>query len=157
MIGQASLRTAWIVIVLMITSCSGGTEEAKHGTEEFRALVARHAYGAIYAAATPEFRGSISEDAFVRLMASLEQKLGTWKSAAEPQWNVSHGTSGHFVNLTYDSQFANGPAVEQFSWYIDNETAFLAGYHVDSPLQGLPAMRSDDGGQTWYAPQKKAP
>jgi hypothetical protein len=81
-----------------------------------------------------ELRQVTTEEQFERFMTALDRKLGTWQSAAEPAWNVSRGTGGHLVRLTYQSQFANGSASEQFVWRIESGAATLIGYHVNSPL-----------------------
>jgi hypothetical protein len=67
-------------------------------------------------------------------MATLDTRLGAWRSAEEPAWNVMRGTGGHFVRLTYQSQFARGGASEQFLWRIERGGPVLLGYHVNSPL-----------------------
>jgi hypothetical protein len=67
-------------------------------------------------------------------MKALDQKLGPWTSAAEPGWNVTRGTAGQVVSLTYQSQFAKGPVSEQFTWRIENGEPVLLGYHVNSSL-----------------------
>jgi hypothetical protein len=118
---------------LVLASC-GGTAEAKRGVAEFRARVAEKAYAEIYRAATTEFQKAATEEQFVRLMTALDRKLGAWQSAGEPAWNVTKGTGGHFVNLTYQSQFAKGAATEQFSWRINTGRPVLVGYNVSSPL-----------------------
>ena len=41
---------------------------------------------------------------------------------------------GHLVRLTYQSQFANGLANEQFLWRIEKSGPALLGYHVNSAL-----------------------
>ena len=81
-----------------------------------------------------EFRQTATEEQFLRFMTALERKLGSWQSAREPVWNVTRGTTGHFVNLTYQSQFAKGAASEQFTWRIENGGPVLLGYYVNSAL-----------------------
>ena len=67
-------------------------------------------------------------------MTALDRKLGPWQSAGDPAWNVTRGTNGHFVRLTYQSQFARGSAAEEFFWQVPHGRSILVGYHVNSPL-----------------------
>src|SRR5262249_47330240 len=127
-------RQTWLVVFALLLASCGGTDEAKRGVTEFRARVAQKSYGEIYRAATPEFRKAATEEQFVRIMTALERKLGAWQAAAEPVWNVTKGTQGTLVNLTYQSQFAKGAASEQFAWRIEGGRPVLLGYNVNSPL-----------------------
>ena len=96
-----------IASALLVAGC-GGTDEAKRGVAEFRSLVAQRSYAEIYFGAGPELRQVATQEQFERLMATIDTRLGSWQSAEEPAWNVTRGTGGHFVRLTYQSQFARG-------------------------------------------------
>lgn len=122
-----------IASALLVAAC-GGTDEAKHGVAEFRSRAAQKSYGEIYRTAGAELRKGATEEQFERFMTTLDRRLGTWQSAAEPAWNVTRGTGGHLVRLTYQSQFAKGAASEQFVWRMENGGPALLGYHVNSPL-----------------------
>lgn len=119
---------------LFLVGCTTGRDEAKQGVTEFRARVAQRAFSEVYATADPELRKAVTEDKFVEFLTALEDKLGPWQSAADPGWNVMRMTSGHFVKLSYQSQFAKGRAAEEFTWQIRNGQAVLVGYYVNSPL-----------------------
>ena len=125
---------AWVVASALLLAACGGTDEAKRGVAEFRSRVADKSYGEIYRMGGAELRQGTSEEQFERFMTALERKLGAWQSADESGWNVTRGTGGHIVRLTYQSQFANGAASEQFVWRIENGAATLLGYHVNSAL-----------------------
>ena len=112
--------TSWIGavsvgVVMALVGCSMGRDEAKHGVAEFRARVSEHAFNDVYQSADPGLRQTVTEDKFVAFMTALDRKLGPWQSAGDPAWNVTRGTNGHFVRLTYQSPI-------------------LVGYHVNSPL-----------------------
>jgi hypothetical protein len=123
-----------LVLAALLTACSTGMDEARQGVDEFRARVSREEFVEIYRAAAPDLRQSASEEQFVRFMAALGRKLGPWQSAGDPAWNVFRGTGGHLVRLSFESRFAKGPAVEQFSWRIEGGRPILIGYHVSSQL-----------------------
>lgn len=128
-------RATWLVgVSVLLISCSGGTDEAKRAVVEFRARASQESFGQIYGAAAPEFRQAASDEQFGRFMTALGRKLGPWQSAPDPVWNVTRGTSGHFVTLTYQSQFAKGAATEQFVWRVERGSPVLVGYNVNSPL-----------------------
>ena len=122
-----------VVVALVVVSC-GGAEKAKDGVSGFRARVANRSFAEIYRAASPEFRQSASEAQFERFMAALERRLGTWQSARDPVWTVTRGTNGHFVTLTYQSQFSKGPVTERFAWRLEHGAPVLVGYNVNSTL-----------------------
>ena len=82
----------------------------------------------------PSFGRRRPKSQFERFTTTLDRRLGTWQSAAEPAWNVTRGTGGHLVRLTYQSQFAKGAASEQFVWRMQTDGPALLGYHVNSPL-----------------------
>ena len=132
------MRQAWLPLLassLLLVSCSEGVDEAKQGVTDFRAAVSNKSYADIFRNADAEMRQSGTEAGFVEFMTALDTKLGPWKSADDPVWNVFTSTNaGRKVFLTYKSQFANGPGTENFTWRIDNGKAVLLGYHVDSPL-----------------------
>jgi hypothetical protein len=124
----------WVIASALLVAACGGTGEAKHGVAEFRSRAAQKSYGEIYRTAGAELRKGATEEQFERFMTTLDRRLGTWQSAAEPAWNVTRGTGGHLVRLTYQSQFAKGAASEQFVWRMENGGPALLGYHVNSPL-----------------------
>lgn len=129
-------RPTWTlsIVALVLVACSTGTDQAQQGVSEFRQRVARKAFAEIHRLAAPEFRRAAAEAQFVRFMTALDRKLGSWQSSVDPEWNVTRGTGGHLVRLTYRSDFAKGAAIEQFAWRIENGTAVLLGYQVNSPL-----------------------
>ena len=124
----------WVIASALLVAACGGTDEAKHGVAEFRSRVAQTSYGEIYRTAGAELRQGATEEQFERFMTTLDRRLGAWQSAAEPAWNVTRGTGGHLVRLTYPSQFAKGAASEQFVWRLETGGPALLGSHVNSPL-----------------------
>ena len=124
----------WLLALPLLLASCGGTADAKRGVANFRARAAQTSFSEIYWRASPEFRQSATEEQFLRVMTALNRKLGAWTSAGEPGWNVTRGTAGQVVNLTYQSQFAKGAVSEQFTWRIEDGEPILLSYHVNSPL-----------------------
>jgi len=133
------MRQRWLLGLLLalafvLVSCGGGTDAAKQGVTAFRDRVTHRSFAEIHRTASPEFRQAVTEEQFQRLMTKLERRLGAWQSSKEPVWHVMRGTGGHFVSLTYESQFSKGPASERFTWRIENGASVLLGYNVQSAL-----------------------
>ena len=84
----------WVVASALLVAACGGTDEAKHGVAEFRSRAAQKSYGEIYRTAGAELRQTATEEQFERFMTTLDRRLGTWQSAAEPAWNVTRGNGG---------------------------------------------------------------
>ena len=126
--------SVWLLVLPLLLASCAGTNDAKRGVANFRARAAQTSFSEIYWRAAPEFRQSATEEQFLRVMTALDRKLGPWTSAGEPGWNVTRGTAGDVVNLTYQSQFAKGAVSEQFTWRIEVGEPVLLGYHANSPL-----------------------
>lgn len=126
--------SVWLLVLPLLLASCGGTDEAKRGVANFRARAAQTSFSEIYWRAAPEFRQSATEEQFLRVMTAMNRKLGSWTSAGEPGWNVTRGTAGQVVSLTYQSLFAKGAVSEQFTWRIEDGEPVLLAYHVNSPL-----------------------
>jgi hypothetical protein len=120
----------WLLALPLLLAACAGTDDAKRGVANFRARAALTSFSEIYWRAAPEFRQSATEEQFLRVMTTLDRKLGPWTSAGEPGGNVT----GHVVNLTYQSQFAKGVVSEQFTWRIEDGEPVLLSYRANSPL-----------------------
>ena len=126
--------SVWLLVLPLLLASCGGTDDAKRGVANFRARAAQTSFSEIYWRAAPEFRQSATEEQFLGLMTALDRKLGPWASAPEPGGNVTRGTAGKVVNLTYQSQFAKGAVSEQFTWRIEDGEPVLLDYRANSPL-----------------------
>ena len=47
-------------------------------------------------------------------------------------WEANSDASGTQVFLSYETQFANGRGVEEFLWWIEDDTAKLVSYNINS-------------------------
>jgi hypothetical protein len=123
------------VASLCLVGCTGKSREAAQAaTEKFRARCFRGAFDEIYAAASPEFRSSMTTEQFSKFMAAVDRKLGRWQASDPPAWNVTIGTGGRAVTLGYKSDFEKGEAREQFVWRIVEPEPILVGYRIESRL-----------------------
>jgi hypothetical protein len=133
---KQSTLFAVVLITLSIvgSGCAKSRETAASATQEFRRRAFAEDWLSIYKGAEPDFRKSISEADFVKMMNGVHGKLGGWKSSRDPIWNVNVGTAGRIVKLRFESQFEKGPATEDFVWRIQNDQGTLLGYQINSPI-----------------------
>jgi hypothetical protein len=89
-------------------------------------------YSEIYRAATSAFRSTGSEADFVAYLEGVRGKLGAFKTLTQGSTNVNSTPGGTFVNLTSNSQFDQGTAVEEFTFQIVGERAVLQHYNINS-------------------------
>lgn len=129
---RASLKVM-VVASVVLAGCGRATrEKAEAATAAFHGQLQRGAAAEIYGNATPEFRANISEPDFERLVAKLNEKLGTWRSSEPQGWNVNFGTNGKIVTLSYSSAFDRAKATEQFVWRMEGDRAVLLRYNFNS-------------------------
>jgi len=123
-------------LALMLGACSGGesTEAAEKGVVAFHADMDAGKYAQIYDASSEDMTSTISRADFEKMLDGLHRKLGPFKSGKTTSWNVNFGTSGNYVTLQREAQFARGPGSEEFVFRVQNGRAILAGYHVNSNL-----------------------
>ena len=127
----------WMVgaSAILVASCSQNpvdTSAAERGVTQFRRLMDAHDYGAIYAAASPEFRQSGSESTTLRFLEAVSTRLGRVLESAQQGWRVTTNNNGTYVSLGYATTFARGRGTEEFVFSMHGQEARLAGYHINS-------------------------
>lgn len=128
-------RLAWMLTaVLLVGACSSAEDiaAAEGQISHFRQMMAAQQFGRIYADAGEELRKATTEQEMVSLLAAVDRKLGTVKSAEKNGWNLNYQTSGTFVTLKYKTQFERGSGVETFVYRMADRRALLTGYHINS-------------------------
>jgi hypothetical protein len=76
---------ACCLAIASVAGCGGKSREAAQAaTEKFRTRVFLGAYAEIYGQADPEFRASVPEEQFEKLMRAIDRKLGRFQSAGAP-------------------------------------------------------------------------
>ena len=127
-----------ILILLSLASFVGGcspaadTKAAEEGVTSFHDSMEAGEYAAIYDQSSSDMKSAISRDDFIKLLAGLHDKLGAFKAGKTTSWNDNATTGGHYVTLSRDAQFDNGPGTEQFVFKVDKGRTVLAGYHINS-------------------------
>jgi HAMP domain-containing protein len=126
---------AALLLLVGLSGCGAmmrGKEQAERAVAEFRRQVDQGRFQDIYNASGPELKQTATEGEFTRMLGMVRDRLGAVRSTEEQGWNVNVANGGTVVNLTYQTQFAAGPATEQFIYRIEGERAVLIGYHVNS-------------------------
>ncbi len=123
-----------VALSILLASCSMSkdTELAESQIPAFHKQLEAGAFQNIYASSSPDLQKAATEADFVKLLDAVNRKLGKVKTSTQKNSMVSSGTSGTFVTIVHTTQFERGPGAEQFVYRIDNGTAKLAGYHVNS-------------------------
>ncbi|MGA8366126.1 MAG: DUF4019 domain-containing protein [Candidatus Acidiferrales bacterium] len=78
------------------------------------------------------FSESDTHDNLIQFLRGVHTKLGNATAENLTNLTVNANTNGTFVVTTYSSTFANGTAVETFTWAKKGTGLKLYGYHVES-------------------------
>jgi hypothetical protein len=88
----------------------------------------------IYRETDDQFKQAVSEQEFSDLLQAVQRKLGTVKDVKGSSWGVNTTTAGAMATLSYDVEFTEGRAAEQFVFHITGNQAKLVRYNINSPL-----------------------
>jgi hypothetical protein len=108
----------------------------------FREAAQRGAFSEIYAGASPELRNAMTEDRFLRLMQTVNKKLGGYVGSELKEHSIDRQPSRSLVTLAYVTRFRQWPAAEIFVFKVIEGRATLVGYDIRSPMfEGVPDMQ----------------
>jgi hypothetical protein len=92
----------------------------------------------VYEEASEEWRASVSSEDNARMLSRIRERLGKVESRAlhtgKEQQSASPPLSGHTLELTYQTRFERGSAMEHFTLVERQGQWLLAGYKVTSDL-----------------------
>ena len=92
----------------------------------------------VYEEAAEEWRASVSAEENARMLSRVRDRLGKVESRAlhtgKEQQSASPPLSGHTLELTYQTRFERGSAMERFTLVEREGRWLLAGYKVTSDL-----------------------
>ena len=127
---------AVLAFLSLLAACSGtaSVKQADQGVVRFHSEMNAGQYAHIYDASAEEMKATTKREDFIKFLTGAHAKLGAYRESKQVGWNDNYATGGHFVTLTYDSQFERGPAQEQFVYRMKDDQPILAGYHVNSNL-----------------------
>ena len=127
----------------MLLSCLGllftpfactPTRDTKIATDavvRFHAMLGARNYREIYAAADPEFRKEVSENDAIAYFEAINRKLGVIRKTELRGSNVNVSPDRTIITLTYHTEFAEGLAIEDFTWRIEGDKALLFHYNFN--------------------------
>ncbi len=105
-----------------ITASSHLHEQLAHGEE-----------AQIYANADPSFQTALPVATALKFFARIRRKLGLCQYSGPTTWSANTDQSGTFVTVVYHDQCSNGSGDETLRWKLDNGTARLVYFNVNSP------------------------
>lgn len=88
---------------------------------------------AIYDTADPAFKASVGKEDFLKLFATLHEKLGKFKSATQTSGSTNTLNGKTTTELEEDAEFELGKAKETYTFTISEGKATLLNYHIESP------------------------
>lgn len=88
----------------------------------------------IYRQTNEEFRKSTNEADMLALLGAVRRKLGTVKSTNKVNSKVNITYARTIVMLSYETEFTDGTATEDFVYYVSDGKAMLHRYNITSQL-----------------------
>jgi hypothetical protein len=111
-------------------------EGAQSAVERVTEDIAQGRDAKVYEEAAEEWRASVSSEDNARMLSRVRERLGKVESRAlhtgKEQQSASPPLSGHTLELTYQTRFERGSAMERFTLVERGGSWLLAGYKVTS-------------------------
>jgi hypothetical protein len=119
---------------LGLAGCSAvkGKEAADRAVKQFHEQLDKGEFKNIYSAAHPDLKAVSTEKDFIALLEAVHRKLGMVQSSEPAGWNVNTFNFKINVVVGYKTKFAEGEAVETFTYRVEGEKALLLGYNINS-------------------------
>ena len=133
-----------MVAALVLTTCTSvlcvGCENRERNKtlalaalNELHQRLASEQYHEAYEAADPELRQTITEEIFTAQLRTVHERLGTAQSSTVRDYMSLHrGPREILLNLTYDTRFSRGTAVEHVISRQSNGHSSIVSYEVRS-------------------------
>jgi hypothetical protein len=131
------MRTLGAMALLLAGGASGcagqkGKAAAEKAVGEFHTKLDAGDFAGIYAATHPDFKKASSEKDFVAILDAVHRKLGTVRSSEQVSWRMKQFNLDTNAQLTYKTTFSDGEGIEQFNYRVDDKSAVLVGYNINS-------------------------
>lgn len=140
---RARRSVPWIVLgavallgTLRLGACglSADKETASRAVDAFHQRFNESRFKEVYLAATPDLKASVTEAEFLQGMHVIRGKVGAFKSSTLEEWKINFSVDGKAGELTFQSNFEQGPAAETFSFFISGDVATLDSYNINLPV-----------------------
>lgn len=123
----------------MGSACAGfaAKGDAEAGVTTFHQMLDAERYGDIYDGTDDLFKNTTTASQFNAILRVVHTKLGAVRSATPTTFYSREEAginAGSYISLTYDTEFAEGHAIESFNWRVSDGKVHLAGYNIKSPL-----------------------
>jgi hypothetical protein len=133
------LSAAALLAIAATTSCAGfaAKGEAESAVAGFHEMLDAERYGDIYDATDDLFKDATTRSSFMEILQAVHRKMGAVHSTAQKDFYSQDraGTNaGSYISMRYDTEFAEGHAIESFNWRVVNGKVRLAGYNINSSL-----------------------
>ena len=127
-------RFAAVAALMLLAGCSMGQDmsTAQAGVTTFHKQLNAQAFDQIYDDASADLKAAAPPAKLINLLSAVHRKLGDFQSGSAVGWNDNATTSGHFLTVHFQANYARGKADETFVYRIDNGAAVLAGYNINS-------------------------
>jgi hypothetical protein len=131
-----SIAIAAVVLLYLIWQLGfalhSGPKLADEAVRRFHDELNRGQYDEICREGDEGFSKGERHDNLLRFLQLVHTRLGNAEVTKQVNLHVKAGTGGTFLTSQYSSQFAQGQAVETFTWRKQGGTLTLYGYSVQS-------------------------
>ena len=122
-------------LVLGGLACKGYTEgkpAAEKAITQFHSMLDQERYDEIYDASDPAMKDAATREKMLKIFTAVHTKLGKVTGSTQTRWQVGNFNLKSAVMIEAETTFEKGKATESFTFFIDGQTATLAGYFVNS-------------------------
>ena len=131
---KLNLSICAAILIFLTLSCSMMKDSKAVGpaVEKFHAQFNEQQFSQIYRDSGDQMKEAATEKQLTDLLDAVHRKLGTVQKSAAASWHVNSGPLSSTVTTSYDTQFTEGKATEQFVFSVQGETVKLIGYNINS-------------------------
>jgi hypothetical protein len=140
---QSARSVKWILLLAVVATLLALGTCGSNGYRQYRivntAVAGFHRqldgaeYEDIYGDARDQFRIVGTRPQTIAFLQGVHDKMGASGKSSIRGFNINVSTQGRFLQATYATEFARGPATEYFVWRMDQDQPRLWNYRVDSP------------------------
>lgn len=125
---------ATVTVVATLTACdtSADIESSLQAVRDFHDMIDAEKFSIVYEHTSEDLKKASSQQEFTALLDAVHRKLGKTKSLELVGKSFFYSTSGETITLNYRTTYEQGEAEESFIYQIQDKTALLGGYHINS-------------------------
>jgi hypothetical protein len=124
----------FLILIFLSLSCSmmKDSKVAEPAVEKFHEQFNAKDFAGIYNESGDQMKGAATEKQLTDLLDAVYRKLGPYQKSQALSWHVNSGPITSLVTLSYDTEFSDGKATEQFVISVSGEKVKLEGYNINS-------------------------